>query len=132
MFITHFFQYCKVFHYNGYLRFEKYIHMNYSYATLSWSTPNLIFHNGSLITILFGCWFYKIYNMKFNEFTYYILIMSKWRPPSLSELTPILFDLDLTRLGSESSKQEITCRIINTCRVQFLISLHWHHCSSYI
>ena len=28
----------------------------------------------------------------------------KWRPPSLSELTPIIFNMELTHLGTEASK----------------------------
>ena len=28
----------------------------------------------------------------------------KWRPPTLSELTPIIFKKELTHLGSEASK----------------------------
>ena len=30
----------------------------------------------------------------------------KWRPPSLSELTPIVFNMGFTHLGSEASKYE--------------------------
>ena len=33
-----------------------------------------------------------------------IIIIDKWWPTSLSELTPIIFRMELTRLGSE------TCR----------------------
>ena len=31
----------------------------------------------------------------------------KWRLPSLSELTPIIFNMELTHLGSEDSKLSI-------------------------
>ena len=34
-------------------------------------------------------------------------IYYKWRPPNLSELTPITFNKDLTHLGSEASKLAI-------------------------
>ena len=30
--------------------------------------------------------------------------ISKWRPPSLSKLTPIIIDMELTYFGSETSK----------------------------
>ena len=36
------------------------------------------------------------------SFTYIQL----WRPPSLSELTPMIFDMGLTHLGSEASKYQ--------------------------
>ena len=31
-------------------------------------------------------------------------ILCNWRPPSLSELTPMMFDEELTHLSSEASK----------------------------
>ena len=33
-----------------------------------------------------------------------IIIEYELRPPSLSELTPIIFNMELTHLGSEASK----------------------------
>ena len=33
--------------------------------------------------------------------------MNKWRPPSLSELTSIIFHMELTHFGFEASKYEM-------------------------
>ena len=35
----------------------------------------------------------------------------KWRPPSLSELTPIMFNMEISYLGSEASKYHIVISI---------------------
>ena len=37
------------------------------------------------------------------SFVVYRLKNAIWRPPSLSELTPIIYDMVLTHLGSEAS-----------------------------
>ena len=34
----------------------------------------------------------------------YIRTMNNWRPPIHSELTPMMFNMGLTHLGSEASK----------------------------
>ena len=55
--------------------------------------------------------FNELYNSKYlniktkiikNSKTTYLY--SKWRPPSLNELTPIIFSMGLTHLGSEAAK----------------------------
>ena len=45
--------------------------------------------------------FKKLYHIRKVELICYILIykMIIWRPPSLSELTPMLFNMGLTHLG---------------------------------
>ena len=46
----------------------------------------------------------------FNQFSVYITdnkikrLTCKWRYPSLSELTPMVFNMELTHLGSDASK----------------------------
>ena len=43
---------------------------------------------------------------------YFIPFNYIWRPPSLSELTPMIFDMGLTHLGSEASIYHILILII--------------------
>ena len=43
--------------------------------------------------------------MPYNFFSFKNeIIKNIWRPPSLSELTPMIFNTGLTHLGSEASK----------------------------
>ena len=42
-----------------------------------------------------------------NFLRIYFSIEDKWRPPSLSELTPMILDMGLTHLGSKASKYRI-------------------------
>ena len=44
--------------------------------------------------------------------------MNKWKPPSLSELTPMIFDMGLTHLGLEATKSIMKL---------FLASFHIKH-----
>ena len=39
-------------------------------------------------------------------------LMLNWRPPSVSELTPIIFNTELTYLGSETSKYILTRQLL--------------------
>ena len=44
------------------------------------------------------------------EIEIYIKSVFNWRPPSLNELTPIIFDTEMTHLGSEASNLTIKSR----------------------
>ena len=50
----------------------------------------------------------EIYQLNPQEMSHFSvqtkLISNKWRPPSLSELTPMIFNTELTHLDSEASK----------------------------
>ena len=52
--------------------------------------------------------------------------MNKWRPPGLSELTPITINTELTHLGSEASKYSLTdniSTIINELKLCYFVLL---------
>ena len=57
----------------------------------------------------------KVKNQIVNYFHYFFnMYNNKWRPPSLSELTPMIFNTGLTHLGSEASKYKFDIiRIFN-------------------
>ena len=62
-------------------------------------------------------------------------LMSIWRPPSLSELTPIMFNMKLTQLGSETSILKFKLYTFLTCLIikgTFSLSLSKQKCSSHI
>ena len=46
-----------------------------------------------------------------------------WRPPSLSELTPMLFNTGLTHLGSEASISKIDKYILINTRLRIIIKI---------
>ena len=43
--------------------------------------------------------------------------MYKWKPPSLNELIQIVFNMELTHLGSEASKHILHHLFINTLKI---------------
>ena len=60
-------------------------------------------------------------NFSWNKFNQIVSISSprfyfyfNWRPPSLSELTLVIFDMELTHLGSEASNFQIRPQVQST------------------
>ena len=61
----------------------------------------------------------KIFFLSCHDLTYAILLLFimndhsgiMWRPPSLSELTPMILNMGLTHLGSEASMLQISCML---------------------
>ena len=57
-----------------------------------------------------------------------MFIMIKWRPPSLSELTPMLFNTGLTHFSSEASKCLEVYTLIEVSKVFLILqaySISW-------
>ena len=56
--------------------------------------------------------------LQFHQKKFYF---DKWRPMSLSELTPNIFKMELTHLGSEASKYQL-CKIVAFAMSNWIIS----------
>ena len=68
----------------------------------------------------------KTINMLRNIwYNFEILNYHKWRSPSLNELTPIMFDMELTHLGSKTTKCHNCIYILWRKKIHVNIFLEW-------